>query len=106
MPREDALEDPDVRKLVGSIRLFLGDLDDEEALAIVYAKYPAVARGAIAHGDTSAKGPLIALRLVKRGKVSPELGSKIAGMELRDFLKYLSRHKVPVVEHDTRVPAD
>lgn len=48
--------------------------------------------------DLAKKGPSIALSLVKREKVSPELGAKIAGMSLRDFLKYLSRHEVPVVE--------
>ena len=89
---------PDVRKLVEELKEIFGDLNSSEVLAITYAEFPESAEDSIVREDLVRKGPSIALSLVKREKVSPELGAKIAGMSLRDFLKYLSRNKVPVVE--------
>jgi hypothetical protein len=90
---------PDVRKLVEELKEIFGDLNSSEVLAITYAEFPESAEDSIVREDLARKGPSIALSLVKREKVSPELGAKIAGMPLQDFLKYLSRHKVPVVEN-------
>ncbi len=98
--------DSDVRKLIESIKRFLEDLSSDEVLAITYAQYPESASESVVRKELAKKGPAIALGLVKRGKIGPELGAKIAGMDLREFLKYLSRHKIPVVEHDAWVSAD
>jgi predicted RNase H-like HicB family nuclease len=84
-----------IRAYIGEVS---GDLSRNEVLAITYVEFPEGAKDSIVQEKLAKKGPLIALNLVKKEKVSPELGAKIAGMPLRDFLKYLSRHKVPVVE--------
>ena len=89
---------PAERKAIQQLKAFLGDLTSDEILAITYAQYPEVASDSLVRDDLARRGRSIAVRLVRRGKVSPELGARIAGMSLREFLKHLSRQGIPVVE--------
>lgn len=89
------------RRVLGELKEYFGDMSSDEILAVTYAEYPDLAAESLVRDEIARKGPSIALSLVRRGKVSPELGAKISHMQLREFLKYLGRHRVPVVESDS-----
>jgi predicted HTH domain antitoxin len=86
------------RDLISDLKRRFGDLSTDEMLAVTYAKYPDTAVESLVRKDLEKKGPGIAINLVRRGKVSVELGAKIADMPLKDFMHLLSRNKIPVVE--------
>jgi predicted HTH domain antitoxin len=88
------------REIISHLKSYFADLSTDEILAITYAKYPETATDSIADQELKRRGKAIALGLLSRGKVSADLGAKIAGMPLREFMRELSRHKIPVVERE------
>ncbi len=86
------------RELIGELKRRFGDLSTDEMLAVTYAKYPDSAIESLVRKDLERKGPTIAISLVRRRKVSVELGAKIAQMPLKDFMHLLSKNRIPVVE--------
>jgi predicted HTH domain antitoxin len=88
------------RAIIESLKVFFADLSVDEILAITYAKYAETATDSIVRKELDLRGKEIAINLVKKGKISMDLGAKIAKMELGDFMKELSRRKIPVVERE------
>jgi len=89
------------REVVSRLKAFFSDLSVDEILAVTYAKYPESAQNSLVREELKRRGLSIALGLVKRGQVSMELGAKIAGLPLREFMTELSRHQVAVIERES-----
>ena len=86
------------RQVISALKAQFGDLSTDEVLAVTYAKYPESAAASIVKEKLSGqRGASIAVDLVRRGKISTDLGAKIANMRLKDFIHVLSKQKIPVV---------
>jgi len=84
------------------LKEFFSDLSVDEILAITYAQYPESATDSLVADRIQRIGKRLAIGLVQRGKISVDLGAKISGMGLKDFLLELSRRNIPVVERDSQ----
>ncbi len=89
------------RDIIRNMKSYFADLSVDEILAITYAKYPESATDSIVRKELDRRGKEIAVNLVRKGKVSMDLGAKISGMPLDEFMKELSRAKIAVVERES-----
>jgi len=88
------------RTIIENLKVFFADLTVDEILAITYAKYAETATDSIVRKELELRGKEIAISLVKKGKIGMDLGSKIAGMDLSEFMQELSRRKIAVIERE------
>jgi len=88
------------RRLIRSLKEFFGNLSLDEVLAVTYAKYPEFAIDSLVRNDLRKKGLSLAIGLVKKGKISLDLASRIANMRIKDFMRQLSKHHISVIERE------
>lgn len=84
----------DERRVVGEVKSWLNDLSFYELLALVYTEYPESATKSQVKDQIEIRRPELAVSLVRKRKVTPELAAKIAGMKQADFLNYLEKRGV------------
>ena len=83
-------------KLLSDTKKLLNDLSTDELLAFVYFLYPGMTEESEKLEGLLPKRKEIAVRLFQRGKVSSEVGAKVAGTDQSEFLRLLRSRGVPV----------
>jgi uncharacterized protein YwgA len=73
--------------------LFEG-LTEDEILALLYFKFPEFAKYSEKLNEINKKRRELAISLYKKGKVSLEAASEIAGMNVKDFMKLLKERNL------------
>jgi len=76
------------------------DLTEDELLAIIYTLFPEYTKYSEKREEIERKRKSIAVRLYQKGKVSLGLASKIAGMNLHDFIDILKRKGIKIELED------
>jgi predicted HTH domain antitoxin len=82
------------RKTVSMVKTWLNDLTFNEMLAIVYAEYPESASKSQVLKQVDARLPDLAISLLKKGKVTPELARRITGLTSAQFEELLATRGV------------
>lgn len=91
---EEILKKTDKKEIdkIEQFKGLLNDLTKDELLALIYFTSPItdeIRKESIVYRDLSHKRKNIAVSLYKKGKVSAQRASQIAGIDLEDFLKLI-----------------
>ncbi|MCS7385783.1 MAG: UPF0175 family protein [archaeon GB-1867-005] len=85
----------DKKIILKNIVELINNLDEDELLLYIYTKYGFKEKSDIID-KLLRKRKLIALNMLRKGVVSTSLAAKIAGMTLREFIKYAKRKGVKI----------
>lgn len=84
----------DERRVVGEVKSWLNDLSFHELLALLYTEYPESTTKSQVKDEIDIRRPELAVSLVRKRKVTPELGARIARMKQADFSTYLEKRGI------------
>lgn len=85
----------DKKTILKNIIELVSKLDEDELLLYIYTKYGFKEKSDIIN-KLLRKRKIIALKMLKKGVISTTLAAKIAGMPLREFIKYAKRKGVKI----------
>jgi len=98
---EEALKSLEIYKdKIREIKEMYNDLTEDEMLAIVYTLFPEYAKYSEKRDNIERRRKSIAIRLYQKGKVSLGLASKIAKMNLHDFINLLKKKGIKIELED------
>jgi len=87
-------EDLKKKQIIDRFKEFLNDLSLDELLAFIYFTYPEMTQESTVFQDIKNKRVPIAIALSRKGKISAEKGSEIAGLPIEQFKKKNNETKV------------
>jgi uncharacterized protein YwgA len=79
---------------IEEVKELFEDLTEDEILALLYFKFPEFAKYSEKLGEITRKRKELAISLYKKGKVSLEAASEIAGMNVKEFMKLLKERNL------------
>jgi len=84
----------ELARVMNDFKEFLNDLDNDELLAFIYVSYPDYIKESVKWDELRPKRKELAIRLLKKGKISFSKAAEIAGMGTNEFDKYLRNRGV------------
>lgn len=87
--KEIYAEDKRKREIIDRFKEFLNDLSLEELLAFIYFSYNEMTQESKVFEEIKNKRLPLAIALLKKGKISTQKASEIAGIPLEQFIKKL-----------------
>jgi ArsR family metal-binding transcriptional regulator len=84
----------DVNKIIEEEFTLLENLSENEILALLYFKFPEFAKYSEKLDKITKKRRELAISLYKKGKISIEAASEIAGVSIKEFMEMLKNKKL------------